>query len=56
MKHPAWVDIFASYSEKTACVGSVTSDKNMHAKVQHFLSDELISKKSKARNAIFDAL
>lgn len=56
VQDPAWVDIFASDSEKTACVESITSDRKMRGKVRQLLSDELSARKRKARDTLFEAL
>lgn len=52
----AWVELFATDSERTVCVELMTSDKNNAGKGQQLPSDEISARKRKARNITFKTL
>lgn len=51
-----WSKIFSTTEERTACIDAISISKKMRAKVRQCLSDELSSRKRKARDLLFTSL
>lgn len=56
VEYPAQIEMFASDSDKRACVASVTSNRNIRLRVRRLLSDELSAKNCKSKETPFESL